>query len=184
MQGYPRTQLSIIVVVDHKSKEIVSSDNDDFPSFVKAYAGAGVPANSGTIHTAVIENGNVDVAGNNDKGQLCLEDDGDDSYRDTFHQVPGLPGQAEKVAVGDDYTLILLENGDVYSCGTNKLGEIGREEDVDIVNEAVQIDGLKRSRTCLAVCHFPSLWTTRTTDLFREVILTTKCVPSQMENQT
>ncbi|EJK48018.1 hypothetical protein THAOC_33222, partial [Thalassiosira oceanica] len=135
--------LVVIEVFDEKGKSVEMGDSD-FPFFRFVYAAAGVPADSGEMHAAAIDfNGDVWVTGNNNKGQLCLGEFGDLNFRDSFHKVPGLPGPALKAQVGDEFTLILLENGDVWGCGTNEQGEIGQGEDVDISTKAVKIEDLK-----------------------------------------
>ena len=135
--------LVVIEVFDERGKSVQIGDAN-FPFFRFVYAGAGVPADSGEMHSAAIDfNGDVWITGNNNKGQLCLGDDGDGNFRDSFHKVPGLPGPALKAQVGDEFTVILLENGDVYGCGSNEQGEIGQGVNVDISNKAVKIKDLK-----------------------------------------
>ena len=135
--------LVVIEVFDERGKSVQIGDAN-FPFFRFVYAGAGVPADSGEMHSAAIDfNGDVWITGNNNKGQLCLGDDGGGNLRDSFHKVPGLPGPALKAQVGDEFTVILLENGDVYGCGSNEQGEIGQGVNVDISNKAVKIKDLK-----------------------------------------
>ncbi|KAL7534202.1 hypothetical protein ACHAXR_005726 [Thalassiosira sp. AJA248-18] len=115
---------------------------EDAPQFERAYAGVGIPADSGEMHSLLIaKNGKVYSTGNNNKGQLCLGDDDIDQVN-LFHEIK-LPGKAFKAAVGEEFTLILLENGDVYGCGSNEVGEIGQGEDVDYSNKPVKLEGLE-----------------------------------------
>lgn len=114
----------------------------DAPRFLKAYGGVGVPADSGEMHSLLIsQDGRVYVSGNNNKGQLCLGDLKED-YVDYFHEVKGITN-ARRGAVGQEFTLILTSDGNVYGCGTNEVGEIGLGDDVDYAPSATKIDGLR-----------------------------------------
>ncbi|KAL7528256.1 hypothetical protein ACHAXR_004568 [Thalassiosira sp. AJA248-18] len=98
------------------------------PMFAKVYAGAGAPGDSRDMHSVLIDvKGNVYTTGDNDMGQLCH---GDLDDRDVFEKVSSLPGPAVAAAVGLDFTLILLANGQVYGCGSNENGELGLGSDV------------------------------------------------------
>jgi hypothetical protein len=93
------------------------------PRFTRVFAGAGTPGNSRDMHSILIsEDGDVFTTGNNNKGQLCL---GDQQHRFIPHHVSSLPGPARAAAVGLDFTLILLEDGSVWGCGSNLNGQIG-----------------------------------------------------------
>ena len=87
------------------------------PRFESVYAGRD--------HSAFIDrSGRVYTTGSNSEGKLCLGDDNGD--KDVPHLV-SLPSKsvAVSVALGLEFTLILLDNGDVYGCGSNSVGEIG-----------------------------------------------------------
>lgn len=76
-------------------------------------------------HSAFIDrNGRLYMTGSNNHGKLCLDDDS--SMKNIPHLVE-LPSNrvAVTVALGKDFTLILLDNGRVYGCGSNMQGEIG-----------------------------------------------------------
>lgn len=111
------------VVVDNGTPLTVPA-----PRFKRVFAGAGTPGDARAMHSILIsEDGDVFTFGNNHRGQLCL---GDQENRDIPHQVPGLPGPAAAAAVGLDFTLILLEDGQVFGCGSNQNGEIGQERKI------------------------------------------------------
>lgn len=111
------------------------------PPFMKAYAGLGVPSDSGEMHSMLIDrSGNVYTSGSNNKGQLCL---GDEKDRDEFSQVGGLPKPAVAGAIGFEFTLILLEDGTVWGCGSNEFGELGLGSKVDVTNRPNKENGLK-----------------------------------------
>ena len=131
---YENDPLPVTKVIDTNEKRV------DAPPFVRVFAGVGVPADSGEMHSVLIgANGKVYTTGNNNKGQLCLGDDRD--HVDYFHEVPRI-SNAVAAAVGLEFTLILLENGDVYGCGTNEVGQIGQGQDTVISPIPVKIDKL------------------------------------------
>jgi len=128
--------LTIETVRDASGKEV------DAPPFKRVYAGVGIPADSGEMHSVLIaQNGKVYITGNNNKGQLCLGDDKIE-YVDEFHEVSGIPGRARAAAVGDEFTLILTEDGEVWGCGSNEVGQIGQGDNTDYSNKPVRIKEL------------------------------------------
>lgn len=109
------------------------------PEFVKVYAAAGAPGDSRDMHALLIDvDGNVYTSGNNDMGQLCL---GDQEQRDEFTLVK-LPAPAVAAGVGLDFTIILLDNGKVYGCGSNENGELGLGSNVHFVTTPDARNGL------------------------------------------
>lgn len=93
------------------------------------------------MHSLLIsKDGKAYVTGNNNKGQLCLGSL-DEDYVDYFHEVKGIDN-ADRGAVGQEFTLILTEDGEVYGCGTNEVGQLGLGDDVDYKAKATKIDGL------------------------------------------
>lgn len=115
---------------------------EDPPAFDRVYAGVGIPADSGEMHSVLVaKNGKVYIAGNNNKGQLCLSPD-DVEYENYFHEVKGVP-KVKAAAVGEEFTLLLTEDGDVYGCGSNEVGQIGQGEKVDFSDKPVLIKGLE-----------------------------------------
>merc|ERR1711957_722607 len=114
----------------------------DAPPFQQAYAGVeGVESEA--MHAVLISrDGRVFITGSNIKGQLCLgaEYDSTDFVED-FHEVPGI-SNAREAAVGQEFTLIMTDDGDVYGCGSNELGQLGLGRDTEAANEPTQIQGL------------------------------------------
>ena len=64
------------------------------------------------------------ICGDNGDGQLGL---GDEESRNTFTAVPALPDGkvAKQVVAGSHHTMILAEDGTVFACGYNDLGQLG-----------------------------------------------------------
>ena len=124
-------------VMDASGKQVFA------PLFKRAFAGVGVPADSGPMHAVLISrDGRVYISGNNNDYQLCLgEEYNDVEYVDYFHEVPGI-SNAVMAAVGDGFTLILTSDNQVYGCGSNSVGQIGQGLDVDYSNVPVLIQGL------------------------------------------
>ena len=99
-----------------QARSLRSLAQADAPPFQSVYAGRD--------HSAFIdESGRLYTTGSNNDGKLCLGDTGGES-RNIPHQVI-LPRKAVSVALGLEFTLILLENGEVYGCGSNRLGQLG-----------------------------------------------------------
>jgi len=124
--------------------KVVDLDGElvDAPQFARVYAGAGVPSESGEMHALLIsKDGRAYVSGNNNKGQLCLGTDTE--YVDYFHEVKGFEGKAVRGAVGNEFTLILTSDGDVYGCGSNEIGQIGQGPNENISVEPVKIKELE-----------------------------------------
>ena len=113
------------------------------PVFAKVYTGATASANAGEMHSLLIDqDGHVYTTGNNNRGQLCL---GDTEARFIPHKISfdnddNIPAVA--AALGEDFTLILLENGKVYGCGSNEKGELGLGSDIKSVNTPNSDNGL------------------------------------------
>ncbi len=86
----------------------------------------------GENHTAVIHDGRVFCWGCNKYGQLGIEQgDEKDEYSETIISCNRpltsvkLPAAAVSVATGQHYTLALLEDGQVFSWGDNRYGQLG-----------------------------------------------------------
>lgn len=109
------------------------------PSFSKIYTGATGSANSGEMHSLLIDkDGDVYTTGNNNRGQLCL---GDSKDRFIPHKV-NLSRPAIAAALGEDFTLILLDNGKVFGCGSNEKGELGLGSNVKLADTPNGNNGL------------------------------------------
>ena len=81
------------------------------------------------FHTMILaENGTVFGCGCNSSGELGL---GDDTDRSTFTTVPPLLGgmAAKQVTTGESHTMILTEDGTVFTCGCNLYGQLGLGDD-------------------------------------------------------
>jgi hypothetical protein len=90
---------------------------------ITALPGAVVGIAAGSTHSLVLlENGDVYSFGKNAFGQLGL---GDTTDRLTPTRITALPGPAAAVEAGNLYSLVLLENGDVYAFGDNINGMLG-----------------------------------------------------------
>ena len=112
------------------------------PAFTKVYAGATGSANSGEMHSVLIDDeGYVYTTGNNNQGQLCL---GDAEPRYIPHRVKfdTVDTPAIAAAIGEDFTLILFADGRVYGCGSNEKGELGLGSDVKSVDTPRNVNGL------------------------------------------
>eukprot|EP00804_Cyclotella_cryptica_P000057 CCRYP_013743-RA/>CCRYP_013743-RA protein AED:0.16 eAED:0.16 QI:2268/1/1/1/0.69/0.66/27/153/931 len=112
------------------------------PAFAKVYAGATGSANSGEMHSLLIdEEGYVYTTGNNNRGQLCL---GDSEPRYIPHRVKidNADTPAIAAAIGEDFTLVLLADGKVYGCGSNEKGELGLGSTVKSVDTPNSGNGL------------------------------------------
>lgn len=110
-------------VVDASGKAVPA------PTFKHAYAGVGVASDSGSMHSLLIsQDGKAYISGSNSKGQLCLGEL-DTTYVDYFHEVKGIDNVVNG-AVGEDFTLLVTESGDVYGCGSNEVSQIGEGPDV------------------------------------------------------
>uniref|UniRef100_G1PZC4 RCC1-like domain-containing protein n=1 Tax=Myotis lucifugus TaxID=59463 RepID=G1PZC4_MYOLU len=118
----------------HKEDVFLPQQLNDFckPVCVRRIAGGGG-------HSAVVtDGGSLFVCGLNKDGQLGIGHTEDVLYFTPCKSLIGCPIQ--QVACGWDFTIILIENGQVLSCGSNFFGQLGvphaiellREEDVSI----------------------------------------------------
>ena len=84
----------------------------------------------GNYHTVILKNdGTVWSAGQNDYGQLGL---GDSNYRNKFTQmIYNINNDAKQIACGALHTVILKNDGTVWSCGRNDYGQLGLGSSVD-----------------------------------------------------
>ncbi|XP_073664758.1 secretion-regulating guanine nucleotide exchange factor isoform X6 [Tursiops truncatus] len=103
----------------HKEDVLLPQQLSDFcnPGCVKRITGGGG-------HSAVVtDEGSLFVCGLNKDGQLGLGHTEDVLYFTPCKSLLGCPVQ--QVACGWDFTIILTENGQVLSCGSNSFGQLG-----------------------------------------------------------
>ncbi|KAF3937021.1 hypothetical protein ABW19_dt0209902 [Dactylella cylindrospora] len=82
------------------------------------------------FHTAIITtaaSNNLYVCGHGPGGRLGL---GHESTEFTFKSVV-LPRKVRTVALGQDHTVAILDNGDVFSWGTGRYGQLGYPPNID-----------------------------------------------------
>jgi len=78
----------------------------------------------GGTHSAILTNDGIAYfCGNNGNGQLGTSQFIINAYEQKFIQI--IPSDINKIACGYDHSVILMKNGDVYSCGKNTYGELG-----------------------------------------------------------
>ncbi|XP_072825735.1 secretion-regulating guanine nucleotide exchange factor isoform X3 [Vicugna pacos] len=103
----------------HKEDVLLPQQLSDFckPGCVKRITGGGG-------HSAIVtDEGDLFVCGLNKDGQLGLGHTEDVLYFTPCKSLLGCPVQ--QVACGWDFTIILMENGQVLSCGSNSFGQLG-----------------------------------------------------------
>ncbi|XP_077819273.1 secretion-regulating guanine nucleotide exchange factor isoform X11 [Macaca mulatta] len=103
----------------HKEDVLLPQQLNDFckPRSVRRITGGGG-------HSAVVTDiGDLFVCGLNKDGQLGLGHTEDIPYFTPCKSLFGCPIQ--QVACGWDFTIILTENGQVLSCGSNSFGQLG-----------------------------------------------------------
>ena len=96
----------------------------------------------GFEHTAILlNNGQVYTCGDNQYGQLGrIQNSGSNPI---FEQIDPNVGKVKQISCGQYHTAILLNNGQVYTCGRNNYGQLGRIGNVNTSNPNpifVQID--------------------------------------------
>ncbi|XP_045340640.1 secretion-regulating guanine nucleotide exchange factor isoform X7 [Leopardus geoffroyi] len=103
----------------HKEDVLLPQQLNDFckPECVRRITGGGG-------HSAIVtDEGGLFVCGLNKDGQLGLGHTEDVLYFTICRSLLGCPVQ--QVACGWDFTIILTENGQVLSCGSNSFGQLG-----------------------------------------------------------
>ena len=76
----------------------------------------------------LLENGDVYGVGSNRAGEMGLGERSESSYEEPV-QIP-LPEKAIDMSAGTSHSLFLLENGDVYTAGRNRYGQLGADVEV------------------------------------------------------
>ena len=88
---------------------------------------------------AILEDGSLYAWGNNDSGQLGIGSEND--YVDTPTKV-NLPGKVKEVkqSAFSSSTYVLLEDGTLYTCGSNYYGQLGLGSDEKKVSIPTKVD--------------------------------------------
>ena len=74
-------------------------------------------------HSFILKNnGKLYSCGNNSKGQLGL---GDITDKNTFNEITSMGEDNKQVDCGNSFTMVVKNNGDLYSCGNNGSGQLG-----------------------------------------------------------
>lgn len=121
--------------ISEKTKEIILNSNIPAPEFIKIATG-----NNHSV--GLTKNGEVYTWGHNDAGQLGR-------YIDSKNKNDGVPTKinfSKKVISIDavyDHTVILTEDGNVWSFGSNFTGQLGDGTNENSTNP-VQVNGLER----------------------------------------
>jgi alpha-tubulin suppressor-like RCC1 family protein len=77
----------------------------------------------GSYHTFILTvNNKIFAAGSNSTGQLGL---GDYYDRHEFTEIDWTNGNIKQVACGDEHTIILTENNEIFASGRNNYGQLG-----------------------------------------------------------
>jgi len=96
----------------------------------------------GGNHTAILlNNGQVYTCGNNQYGQLGRTPL--TPINPEFKIIDSNVGKVKQISCGGEHTAILLNNGQVYTCGNNKSGQLGRPTQNNAKPEFKQIDKTK-----------------------------------------
>ena len=100
----------------------------DPPLFKKVFAGVENSPGSGIIHTVLLDSqGRPWATGSNSKGQLCLGDESD-RLIPAMITIEGV--RIVDVAIGGEHTLLLDDQGNVFGCGSNEMGQLGLTDTV------------------------------------------------------
>lgn len=109
----------------------------DAPPFKKAFAGVAQFDDPTSIHSVMIDvAGNAWSFGRNNYGQLCLSDFQDRLIPQQI-QTNGL--RVVSAAVGSEHTLLLLEDGTIWGCGSNRQGQLGLGPDIEDLENPTRI---------------------------------------------
>ena len=99
------------------------------PTKITTLPGPATAIAAGGVHSLILLlNGDVYAFGFNNHGELGL---GDTAHRETPTKIAALPGPARAVAAGGAFSLVLLQDGDVYAFGGNSDGELGLGDTIE-----------------------------------------------------
>ena len=83
----------------------------------------------GAYHTFILKNdGSIWACGNNSNGELGL---GDTTARKTFTQVTTNVSDVKEIVCGYKCTFMLKNDGSLWACGYNNLGQLGLNDETD-----------------------------------------------------
>ncbi len=102
----------------------------------------------------LLENGDVLAFGHNNYGQLGLGTAAERWYpTETPTKIAGL-GKVQALSAGQEHSLVLLENGDVYGFGRNTWGELGRPPSGTYNPTPTKIEGIEEVQVISAGFNF------------------------------
>ena len=109
---------------------------EDIDSLLELLTAQGITVNDvkqiacGYYHTVILKkDGSLWACGSNTYGQLGL---GDDNSRTLFTQVTtNINNDVKQVACGYSFTVILKNDGTVWACGLNSMGQLGLNDTTD-----------------------------------------------------
>eukprot|EP00297_Palpitomonas_bilix_P002735 CAMPEP_0113879650 /NCGR_PEP_ID=MMETSP0780_2-20120614/7350_1 /TAXON_ID=652834 /ORGANISM="Palpitomonas bilix" /LENGTH=617 /DNA_ID=CAMNT_0000866243 /DNA_START=312 /DNA_END=2162 /DNA_ORIENTATION=- /assembly_acc=CAM_ASM_000599 len=134
---------------------------DNLPRVVEHLAEEEVDlAVAGIYHNVVLtKSGRLLSFGHNANGQLC-QGHYDDVERPSPLLVEGggaLPSPVRDVYAGADHTMIILDNYQVYGCGSNKFGQLAMEDGINTLRTKLvllpALSSLKLGRTYVGPYH-------------------------------
>ncbi len=99
-----------------------NGDNVGAPTLINGLSGVKAISAGGEHTLVLLENGDVYSFGKEDLGRLGPRPG---AFNHTPAKIEGIPGPAKAVAAGYQHSLVLLENGDVYSFGYGGNGQLG-----------------------------------------------------------
>ena len=148
---------------DHRNKPtLIKLEKDGNKVNVKAIS-------AGVMHSLILtEDGDVYSFGRNDEGQLGLEGP---SLPVTEPHLIVMTEKIKVIAAGDGHSLILTENGNVYSFGDNSRGHLGLGPDVNQKSIPTLIDlksitGKRIKIKAISTSEFNSLILTEDEDVY------------------
>ncbi|XP_062318597.1 secretion-regulating guanine nucleotide exchange factor isoform X2 [Osmerus eperlanus] len=87
-------------------------------------------------HSALVSDGELLVCGQNHKGQLGIKHT---TELATLHRCPLLNQRVAQVSCGWDFTVLLTDDGQVLTCGSNVYGQLGVSQPVSYSSELLPV---------------------------------------------